>query len=184
MVVLSFVQKKRNESVAAKADKLNQAIVDETTTGLEFKNYLFNDQWYRFDSWVDDDIIVDAVINLFHRAFQKGLHFDCLRLAECRGRMDEILHAASSFDMFDKIWLDYNSDDLADDGFWSISEAMKFNKRLIKLDLYDTVLTQQSAAASGAGLISILPAARIISRNFAWKVWRLPMAESWSLHPG
>jgi hypothetical protein len=100
----------------------------------------------------DEDIIVCAVIDLFHRAFKKGCQLGCLGIHGCTGQIDEILHVASSLDMFDKILL--RGSDLSQHGFWSISMAMKFNKRLTKLDLSSIEMTRQQAAALGAGLIT------------------------------
>jgi hypothetical protein len=129
------------EAVARDVEKLKQANVDDATTGLHFENYDF-----------DEDIIVRAVIDLFHRAFQKGCVLG-LEINDCTGRVDEILRVASSLDMFDKISLDSNSE-ISQHGFWSISSAMKYNKHLTKLELSDMEMTRQQAAALGAGLIT------------------------------
>jgi hypothetical protein len=140
MVWLSFKSRIDGQSAAMVADDLKQANVEETTTGLQF-------DYYRFD----EDIIVRAVIDLFHRAFHTGRQLGCLRFQYCTGRVDEILHMASSLDMFDKIGV-YGCSDLAQNGFWSISSAMKFNKHLTKLDLAYMKITRQQVAALGAGL--------------------------------
>jgi hypothetical protein len=123
------------------AEKLKQANV-ETATGLTFVDYRF-----------DEDIIVRAVIDLFHRAFQKGRQLGCLEIRRCTGRVDEILHVASSLDMFDEMLLDGDSV-LSQHGSLSISLAMQFNKHLTKLDLTCMQITRQQAAALGAGLIT------------------------------
>jgi hypothetical protein len=130
------------EAVARDVEKLKQANVDDATTGLHFENYDF-----------DEDIIVRAVIDLFHRAFKKDLQLDCLRINKCTGRIDEILQATSSLDMFDMISISGDSE-ISQHGFWSISAAMKFNKQLTKLDLNFMDMTRQQAAALGAGLIT------------------------------
>jgi hypothetical protein len=145
MDLLSFSRSWTNtqEAVAMRVEKLNQASVDETTSGLEFKGYPF-----------DEDIIVRAVIDLLHRAFQKDRQFGCLQLYGCRGRIDEILNAASSLDMFDEIAIFGRHSELSHHAFWSISAAMKFNKRLTKLHLQCMELTRHQAAALGAGLIT------------------------------
>jgi hypothetical protein len=145
MVCLNFYQHGDDESAAMRVEELNQANVDEIT-GLHFDGYCF------------EDIIVRAVIDLFHRAFQKGRQLERLNIEDCTGRVDEVLQAASSLDMFDKISLKGDSDDLSQHlslhGFWSISSAMKYNKRLTKLELQSIELTRQQAAALGAGLVT------------------------------
>jgi hypothetical protein len=132
-----------DESAAIRVEKLNQANVDETTTNLAFENYCF-----------DEDSIVQAVIDLLHRAFQKGCQLGYLSIYDCTGRVDAILNAATSLDMFDKISLVGDSDGLSHYGFWSISVAIKFNKHLSKLGLTDMEMTRQQAAALAAGLIT------------------------------
>jgi hypothetical protein len=133
-----------DESAAIRVEELDQANVDENIDGLQFLNYHF-----------DEDIIVGAVINLLNRAFQKGCMMGCLSIYDCAGRVDEILHAASSLDMFDKISLVGDSDtDLSHHGFWSISVAIKFNKRLSTLTLSELEMTRHHAAALAAGLIT------------------------------
>jgi hypothetical protein len=144
MVMLSFSQDE--SSAAMKAEELKQANVDKTTTELYFENFCF-----------DEDIVVRAVIDLFHRAFQRGFILEELAIGHCTGRVDEILHVASSLPMFDKISLTGGSDnkyELSNHGFWSISAAMKFNKRLTRLDLMYMEMTKQQAATLGAGLIT------------------------------
>jgi hypothetical protein len=125
------------------AEALEQANVDETTSELEFKQCSF-----------DDDITVRAVIDLFHRAFQKGRQFKELRFLYSSGRVDEILHVVSSFDMFEEMFFEGDDSGLSQQGFWSMSAAMKFNKTLTKLHLEDIDMTRQQAAALGAGLIT------------------------------
>jgi hypothetical protein len=133
-----------HESAAMRVEELNQADVDEfeTTDRLYFDEYCF-----------DEDSIVRAVIDLFHRAFQNGCTLDCLEIHWCSGRVDEILQAASSLGMFDKISIDGGSG-RSNHGFWSISSAMKYNKCLTKLELSDMEITRQQAAALGAGLVT------------------------------
>jgi hypothetical protein len=143
MVVLRFRPQVGQESAAMRVQGLKRAnIVDETTTKLEFALYHF-----------DEDIIVHAVLDLFHRAFQVGRMLGCLQLHGCRGRVDEILRLASSFDMFNEISLEGCSE-ISQHGFWSISSAIKFNKQLAKLDLKQIEMTRQQAAALGAGMIT------------------------------
>jgi hypothetical protein len=141
MVQLSFSQDE--SSAAMKAEELKQANVDKTTTVLYFENFCF-----------DEDIVVRAVIDLFHRAFQKGLQLKCLDIDGCTGRVDEILHVASALHMFDKISLVAGPDsyELSNHGFWSISAAMKF--KLTKLHLESIEMTKQQAATLGTGLIT------------------------------
>jgi hypothetical protein len=139
MVWLSFLHED-DESAAMRVEELNQANVDEITA-LHFAHYHF------------EDIIVRAVIDLLHRTFQKGRLLGCLKLYDCTGQVDEILRVASSLDMFDKITLAGDSE-ISQHGFWSISSAMKFNKRLTKLDLSYMEITRQQAAALGAGLVT------------------------------
>jgi hypothetical protein len=141
MVVLRF-RRQDDDSAAIAVEDLKQANVDATTTELEFLHYCF-----------DEDIIVRAVIDLFRRAFQKGCHLGCLDIHRCSGRVDEILHAASSLDMFDKISLEGDYDPSLH-GFWSISSAMKYNKCLTKLELSYMEMTRQQATTLGAGLIT------------------------------
>jgi hypothetical protein len=144
MVVLYFKRSSSNPQAPRSRDaqQVIQAEVDETTTELRFYEYRF-----------DEDIAVRVVINLFHRAFKKDLQLDCLQLFKCTGRVDEILHAASSLDMFDEISLKANSE-ISQHGFWSISSAMKFNKCLTKLSLCNMEMTRQQATTLGAGLIT------------------------------
>jgi Ran GTPase-activating protein (RanGAP) involved in mRNA processing and transport len=145
MDLLRFSRSWRNagqESATEDVEELKQANVDETTDGLYFDEYCF-----------DEDIIVHAVIDLFHRAFQKGCQLGCLKIYYCTGRVDEILQAASSLDIFDEIEI-FGDSNLSHRGFWSISSAMKFNKRLTKLELSEMEMTRQQAAALGAGLIT------------------------------
>jgi hypothetical protein len=146
MVVLRFSRSWRNagqESATEDVEELKQANVDEATSGLYFMEYCF-----------DEDIIVHAVVDLFHRAFQKGLQLECLQLHGCRGRVDEILRLASSLDMFNEISIVGGSHGLSQHGFWSISSAMKYNKRLTAVNLSCMEMTRQQAAALGAGLIT------------------------------
>jgi hypothetical protein len=150
MVELCFHRSLSNtqEAVAIAVEELKQAKVDETITELVFEDYDF-----------DEDTTVHAVIDLLHRAFQKGRQLGCLRITDCTGRVDEILHVASSLNMFGEISLYGNSDDLSrrplsHRGFWSISAAMKFHKRLTKLHLSEMEMTRQQSAALGAGLIT------------------------------
>jgi hypothetical protein len=143
MVVLCFLHEDDDSAAAIRVEELNQAnLVDETITEFQFENYCF-----------DEDIIVHAVIDLFHRAFQKGRQLDYLQIAYCTGRIDDILHAASSFDMFDKISLQGVSE-ISHRGFRSMSSAMKSNKRLTKLELKYMEMTKQQAAALGVGLVT------------------------------
>jgi hypothetical protein len=149
MAWLTFFQDYDDDSSAAMiTERLKRANVDETTDGLHFEKYHF-----------DEDIIVRAVIDLFHRAFQKGCVLG-LEITECHGRIDEILRVASSLDMFDKMSLgggsgiSHDYSDLSQHAFWSISAAMKFNKHLKKLDLDTIEMTRQQAAALGAGLVT------------------------------
>jgi hypothetical protein len=131
-------------STAMCIEELKQANVDETTTGLHFVNYRF-----------DEDTIVHAVIDLIHRTFQKGCLLEYLAIEKCTGRIDEILQAASSLDMFDKIMVFGHSDDhLSLHGFLSISAAMKCNKRLAYLHLSNMEMPRQQADALGAGLVT------------------------------
>jgi hypothetical protein len=124
------------------AEELKEANVDKTATVLQFFNYRF-----------DEDVIVRAVIDLFHRAFQIGRQLEGLHISMCSGRVDEILHVASSLDMFKEISFGGGSD-LSQHGFLSISLAMKFNRHLTKLSLLDMQVTRQQAAALGDGLIT------------------------------
>jgi hypothetical protein len=144
MVMLSF---DTQESAAMKVGKLNQANVDESTTELRFYEYCF-----------DEDIIVAGVIDLFYRAIRKGRQFDCLQIAKCTGRVDEIIQATASLDMFGEISVEGDSEDLSQHlshrAFWSIGAAMISNKRLAKVALFDMEMTRQQAAALGAGLIT------------------------------
>jgi hypothetical protein len=141
--MFTLIFEPENQSAAMKVEELNQAnVVDENITGLEFNSYHF-----------DEDIIVHAVIDLFRRAFRKGRRFDCLKIEDCRGPVDEILHVASSLDVFDKIWL-IGETDLSHYGVWSISTAMKFNECLAKLELGTIEMTKQLAATLGAGLVT------------------------------
>jgi hypothetical protein len=146
MVCLFFSRhspRNTQEAVAIDVEALKQANVDEITS-LYFEEYCF-----------DEDSIVSAVVDLLRRAFQKGLQLKCLSIADCTGRVDEILHMASSFDMFDMISLvRCDSDGLSQHGFWSISSAMKYSKHLTKLVLSDMEMTKQQATALGAGLIT------------------------------
>jgi hypothetical protein len=144
VVVLDFSRSRNNtqESNALDVQELEEADLEETTYALKFVNYHF-----------DEDIIFHAVIDLLHRAFQKGLHLDFLLIIHCTGRVDEILNAASSLDMFGEIKLGGDSD-ISHRGFWSISAAMEFNKRLTKLDMDYMEMTRQQAAALGAGLVT------------------------------
>jgi hypothetical protein len=143
MVVLRFLQDE--SSAAMKAEELKQVHIDDTTTRLEFENFCF-----------DEDTVIRAVIDLLHRAFQKGCMLEELAIGDCIGRVDEILHVASSLDMFDKISFSAESGEyeLSNQGFWSISAAMKFNKRLTKLNLECMEMTKRQAAALGEGLIT------------------------------
>jgi hypothetical protein len=122
-------------------EELNQADVDEIT-GLSFNCYDF-----------DEDTTVHAVIDLLHRAFQTGRQLEYLAIEDCTGRVDEILHVATSLDMFDMISISAVEEPLLH-GFWSISSAMKFHKRLTKLSLCDMEMTRQQATALGAGLVT------------------------------
>jgi hypothetical protein len=135
---------KQLESAAMITEKLKQANVDEIA-GLYFYDYCF-----------DEDIFVHAVIDLLHRAFQKGCMLGCLRISACTGRVDEILHVASSLDIFDEIVVIFGGSEISTRGFWSISAAIKFNKRLAKLSLLNMnmEISRQQAAALGAGLIT------------------------------
>jgi hypothetical protein len=144
MVVLRFLQDE-SSSAAMKAEELKQAHVDETTTRLEFENFCF-----------DENIVVRAVIDLFHRAFKKSCMLKALVIKDCTKEVDEILHLASSLDMFDKISFSAKGGEheLSNQGFWSISAAMKFNKRLTKLNLEYMEITNQQAVALGEGLIT------------------------------
>jgi hypothetical protein len=145
MVVLWFSSKDEEdeESSAAMLAKLKDAKADETTEWLTFSDYHF-----------DEDVIVRAVIDLFHRAFQKGLQLKRLGIYQCTDRIDEILQVACSLDIFDKISLVGHGSELSLHGFWSISAAMKFNRHLTKLNLSDMQVTRQQVAALGAGLIT------------------------------
>jgi hypothetical protein len=149
MVVLSFTRPGsdagQEEAVLARdVEELNHFTnVDETTTELDFNGYCF-----------DEDIIVQAVIDLFRRAFQNGRLLVSLKLENCTGRIDEILHAATSLDWFYEIEIVGGSGDLSQHGFSSISAAMKFNKSFDHLTLSTMELTRQQAAALGAGLIT------------------------------
>jgi hypothetical protein len=141
MVLLHFSSAHRQDSAAMKAEELKQANVDDTATWVNFELYCF-----------DEDIVVEAVRDLFLRAFQNGRHLVCLVIELCTGRVDEILHVASALDMFDEIVV---ASELSQHGCWSISAAMKFNKRLTKLDLSGHhAMTREQAAALGAGLIT------------------------------
>jgi hypothetical protein len=138
MVVLRFLQE---DDLAMRVEKLNQANVDEIT-GLSFNCYDFN-----------EDTIVHAISDLFHRAFLKVCVLS-LTIEGCTGRIDEILRVASSLDMFGMISLEGDYDPSLH-GFWSISSAMKYNKCLTKLELQSMELTRQQAAALGAGLVTV-----------------------------
>jgi hypothetical protein len=143
MVELHFSSRNEDEKSSAVMEaELKQASVDETATGLQFSNYHF-----------DEDIVVRAVIDLFHRAFQKVRQLQGLEIYKCSGRVDEILHLASALDMFKEISLGGDSN-LSQHGFLSISLAMQFNKHLTKLCLSDMNVTRQQAAALDAGLIT------------------------------
>jgi hypothetical protein len=146
MVVLRFVQED-DDSAAMIVEKLNQAnLDDETPTGFHFTNCAFYEA-----------IFVRAVMDLLRRASQKGLQLECLSIEECSGRIGEILHVASTLDMFGEIWLAGGSEitqTLTHYGFASISAAMKTNKRLTKLTLTEMEMPRQRAAALGAGLVT------------------------------
>jgi hypothetical protein len=144
MVVLRFSpgDEEDEESSAAMQAELKDAKVDETTEWLTFSDYHF-----------DEDGIVRAVVDFFHRAFRKGRQLEGLTICQCTGRVDEILHAASSVDIFEIITLQRCSD-ISQQGFWSISSAIKFNRHLTRLDLWSVEVTRQQAAALGAGLIT------------------------------
>jgi hypothetical protein len=108
MAELHFSSKNEDEkSSAAMEAELKQADLDVTTTVLEFDYYNF-----------DEDIIVREVIDLFHRAFQKGCKLEDRRIFKCSGRVDEILHVASSLDMFEEISLGVDGSDLSQHGFF------------------------------------------------------------------
>jgi hypothetical protein len=77
------ILRKDDESVVMVAERLKQANVDEIT-GLKFVDVCF-----------DQDIVVCAVIDFFHRAFQKGCILGCLAIYDCTGRVDAILNAAA-----------------------------------------------------------------------------------------
>jgi hypothetical protein len=131
------------ELILTSEEALKQAnVVDETITAVIFCNIRF-----------DADVLVRAAIDLFHQYFQNGRQLKCLTIISCRGPMDQILHAASSLELFDEIRL-VRCYDLSLHGFWSLSWAMKFNKRLTKLYLNGIVITRQQAAALGAGLVT------------------------------
>jgi hypothetical protein len=146
MVYLSFTRRDGRRSPAREVEdveELTQANLDETTIGLAFKNYRF-----------DEDSIVHAVIDLFHRASQKGCVLG-LAIDWCTGRVDEILQAASTLDIFNEIYVEGHSSNLSHHGFSSISAAMKSNKRLTNICLREIMeITRQQAAALGAGLIT------------------------------
>jgi hypothetical protein len=147
MVVLRFTPSRRQgggqESTAIGVEELKQANVDETTDALVFEHYHF-----------DEDSIVRAVIDLFHRTFKKDRQLGCLEIYFCHGRVDEILHVASSLDMFDRISLVDVDSHISHRGLGSISVAMNCNTRLTRLDLMHIEMTKQKAAALGAGLVT------------------------------
>jgi hypothetical protein len=145
MAYLTFTWRNGPRSPAREVEdveELKHANLDETTIGLAFKSYRF-----------DEDSIVRAVIDLFQRASQKGCVLG-LAIDWCTGRVDEILQAASTFGIFNEIYVEGHSSNISHHGFSSISAVMTSNNHLANISLSEMEMTRQQAAALGAGLIT------------------------------